>query len=70
MKTDESWKLKTVLVGGLLGAFAGMAAGYLLVRRSEASGEQPKLGTGEGLRLGLLVLGLLRQVSQLGEGQG
>ncbi|HLB64533.1 MAG TPA: hypothetical protein VJJ46_06800 [Anaerolineales bacterium] len=69
METGENWKARTLLVGSLLGAFAGAAAAYLLVRRSETSGEPPRLGTGESLRLGLLVLGLLRQVSQLGEGE-
>jgi len=70
MEADGNWKMKTLLVGGLLGAFAGVTAAYLLVRRSEASGEPPRLGTGEGLRLGVLMLGLIRQVSQLGEGEG
>jgi hypothetical protein len=69
METGENWKVRTLLVGSLLGAVAGAAAAYLLVRRSEATGEPPRLGTGESLRLGLLVLGLLRQVSQLGEGE-
>ncbi len=69
MQTDENWKLRTVMVGSVLGAFAGAAAAYLLVRRAEATGEPPRLGTGESLRLGLLVLGLLRQVGQLGGGE-
>ncbi len=69
METEGNWKAKTLLAGGLLGALAGVAAAYLLVRRSEASGERPRLGAGEGIRLGVLLLGLVRQVSQLGEGE-
>jgi hypothetical protein len=69
MDTEGNWKAKTLLAGGLLGALAGVAAAYLLVRRSEASGGRPRLGAGEGIRLGVLLLGLVRQVSQLGEGE-
>jgi hypothetical protein len=58
------------MLGALLGAVTGLGAAYLLVRRSEAIGVRPKLGAGEGFRLGALVLGLLRQVGQLGEGEG
>jgi hypothetical protein len=70
MENGENWKLRTLMLGALLGAVTGLGAAYLLVRRSEAIGVRPKLGAGEGFRLGALVLGLLRQVGQLGEGEG
>jgi len=53
-----------MLLGGVLGALTGVAAAYLLIRRSEDG--RPKIGAGEGVRLGLLLLGLLRQVTELG----
>ena len=55
-----------MLLGGVLGALTGGAAAYLLIRRSEDGEQPPKIGAGEGVRLGLLLLGLLRQVTELG----
>ncbi|HKZ55833.1 MAG TPA: hypothetical protein VJ123_10155 [Anaerolineales bacterium] len=67
MEVKDNWKPKTLLIGGVLGALTGLAAAYLLIQRAQRTGDQPTLGAGEGVRLGLLVLGLLRQVSLLGE---
>jgi len=67
MEAMDNWKPMTLLVGGVLGALTGLAAAYLLIQRAQRTGIQPTLGAGEGIRLGLLVLGLLRQVSVLGE---
>ena len=55
-----------MLLGGVLGALTGVVAAYLLIRRSEDGEQPPKIGAGEGVRLGLLLLGLLRQVTELG----
>jgi hypothetical protein len=65
MSPDSNWRGRTLLLGGLLGALTGLAAAYLLIRRSEEG--RPKIGAGEGVRLGLLLLGLLRQVTELGK---
>jgi hypothetical protein len=64
----ENWKMRTLMVGGLIGLLAGVGAAYLLVQRAERQQSKVNMGTGEGIKLGLLVLGLLRQVALLGEG--
>ena len=64
---DTQWKSKVLLLGGVIGALVGVGTTYLLVQQAEREGEPLKLGTGEGLRLGMLVLGMLRQVSSLGD---
>jgi hypothetical protein len=56
---------RTVLVGGLIGAVTGMGIAYLISRRADRQGGEVSLSPGEGLRLGLLVLGMLRQVADL-----
>jgi hypothetical protein len=67
MEAEENWKTKILIVGAIIGAITGMGAAYLLVQRAERRGEHLKLGTGEGIKLGMGVLGLLRQVGELGE---
>jgi hypothetical protein len=64
-KSDGQWKSRTLLAGGLIGAITGMGIAYLLVQRADRQGGEMRLSSGEGLRLGLLVLGMLRQVADL-----
>jgi hypothetical protein len=61
-------KNKVLVLGGVIGGLVGVGTAYLLVQRAEKEGTDVQLGTGEGIRLGLLVLGMLRQVSRLGDG--
>ncbi len=68
MENETRQRTMTLLVGGAVGALTGVAAAYLILRRAERQKEPVRLEAGEGLRLGLLVLGLLRQVAALGEG--
>ncbi len=59
-----------MVAGIVLGALVGAGAAYLFIQRSgDNPSEQPQFTTGDGVRLGLLVLGLLRSVAELGEGQ-
>lgn len=62
--TLDSWKPKAVVIGGVLGAAVGIAAAYLLIQHSKDD-EPPKIGVGEGVKLGVLVFGLLRSISNL-----
>jgi hypothetical protein len=64
---DTSWMGRVLLIGGVVGALTGLLGAYLLIQRSKNSTEPPALSAGEGIRLGVLVFGLLRQVSMLGE---
>lgn len=63
----QSWKNKTLLMGVVLGALTGLGAAYLLVQRSENEGGPPQLSAREGVKLGVLLMGLLREVALLGE---
>jgi hypothetical protein len=63
---DNNWKTRTYLIGTIVGALAGLGVAFVLVRRSEETGEPVQFGTREGLRLGLGLLGLIRQVGRLG----
>ena len=64
----NNWKPGALLIGGLIGALLGLGAAYLLVQRAEKENQPLKLTAGEGIKLGLLALGTLRQVTQIGGG--
>jgi len=64
---DESWRTKTLVGGVVLGALVGLGAAYLLLQRAERENQELHMSAGEGVKLGVLVFGLLRQVAQLGE---
>jgi drug/metabolite transporter (DMT)-like permease len=53
--------------GAVVGAILGMAASFVLLKRVEDQEDRPALTTGEGVSLGLLLLGVFRQLSRLGE---
>ena len=64
------WKMRTTLVGSALGAIVGVAAALMFIRRSEDVGEPPSLRkTDPGLLLaaGVTLLGLLRQIADMGD---
>lgn len=58
---------RTLLFGALIGAFTGLVAAMLLNRRAEQTGTEVSLTTGDGMKLGMLVFGLLRAISSLGD---
>jgi len=69
MEEGSNWKSQVMLIGGVVGLLAGLAAAYLLVQRAERDNTQPQLHAREGVKLGVLVFGLLREIAQLGDGK-
>ncbi len=65
MEEDRSWKTRTLLIGALMGAITGLGVAFALVQRAEQRGEAVTLNTGEGVRLGMGVLALIRQIGRL-----
>lgn len=60
-------KNRTLLVGALAGAVTGLIAAMLLTRRAEQEGTELSLTAGDGMKLGVMVMGLLRAIASLGE---
>jgi len=58
---------RILLFGALIGAVTGLAAALMLQRRAEKTGTEISLSAGEGIQLGVMVLGLLRAVAALGD---
>jgi nitrate reductase gamma subunit len=63
----QAWKVRTLAVGALLGALTGLGAAYLLVRRVEQRGQPLTLTPAKGLKLGVLLAGVLRSILSWGE---
>ena len=60
-------KSRTLIYGTLIGAATGLAAALLLNRRAEKNERETAITAGEGLKLGVLVLGLLRAIGSLAD---
>ena len=65
----DNWVPKVLIIGAVLGALVGLGAAYLLAQNAEKEGKPPQISAGDGVKLGVLVMGLLRTVSTLGEGK-
>ncbi len=63
---NENWKTKTIILSTVIGALTGAAAAMLLIKRAENEDVQPKVTPGEGIQVGLGVLGLLRLIAGFG----
>jgi len=67
MSKSESSKSKILFVGGLIGLLSGLFAAYLLLQRSEQNEKNPSISPGDGIKVGLGILGVLKLISDIGE---
>lgn len=70
VKQDEfnpNWQAKTLALGGVVGAAIGLLSAYLLVKNSERTGNRPEFSTREGMKIGVLLFGVVRSIANLWE---
>jgi len=60
-------KNKIILFGALIGAATGLIAAILLNRSAEKTGREIVVSSGEGMKLGVLIFGLLRAIASLAD---
>ncbi len=65
LPADKKWQTKVLVVGAVSGALVGLAAAYLLVMNTEKKGEKFEMSVSEGVRIGLLTLGVVRGIARL-----
>jgi len=66
-RPDNAWKIRTLIIGGVLGALVGIGGAYLLTRRAEQKGTTLAITPRKGMQLGMMITGLLRSIVSLGE---
>jgi hypothetical protein len=62
---ENNWKVKTLVIGGAIGLFTGLIAAYLFIQRAEIEERKPRLSAGEGVKMGVGVIGLLKVISDM-----
>lgn len=62
----KKWSVKVMVIGAVVGALVGAGTAYLYVQRAPDPYHKPEFTTGDGVRLGILLLGLVRSVAELG----
>ena len=60
-------KSRTLLFGAIIGAVTGLVAAMLLNRRAESEEAGTAITPSEGMKLGVMVFGLLRAIASLGD---
>jgi hypothetical protein len=58
---------RTILIGVLVGAATGLVAAMMINRRVERTGDSTAITAGDGLKLGVMVVGLLRAIASMGD---
>ena len=65
MESNKSIKTNALIIGGVLGAIIGVVAANVLVKEVEADENSQSLTPARGFQLGMIVLGMLRQITNL-----
>lgn len=58
---------RVLILGALIGAATGLVAALMLQRRAQRTGTEITLSTGEGIQLGVMIMGLLRAIAALAD---
>jgi len=67
MNELKSWRTRTMIIGVIAGALAGLAAAQIVIERAQRERVVPSMSPGDGVKIGLGVLGLMRLISDLGD---
>lgn len=68
IQPNNDWKTKTYLIGAVVGAVVGLGTAFLVARSSdERGGGPPEISTGDLLKVGVGVFGLVRGIAALGD---
>ncbi len=63
--SPEIPRSRVLFTGAVLGAVAGLVVSYVMLQRAEEAQKPLKLDAKRGMKLGLLMMGLVRQMEKL-----
>lgn len=66
MEISRNQKTITLIIGAAAGLLTGLAAAYLLLKQQEQSGQNLKITSKDGLKIGLNALSLVKMISETG----
>jgi hypothetical protein len=66
MEEKGNWKTLAYVIGGAAGLITGLAAAYIMIKKQETHDGQLSINTGEGFKIGMGVVGLLKLISESG----
>ncbi|MFM8322103.1 MAG: hypothetical protein ACKOC5_14420 [Chloroflexota bacterium] len=61
---SSEWKPRVLVVGGLVGLLLGVTAAYLVIQ-NQTDDRPPQYTAGDGVKMGVMVLGLLRGIASM-----
>jgi gas vesicle protein len=65
---NDSWKMKSYIIGGMVGATVGMITAVMLVRNSDKKHVgPPEIEITEVLKLSIAAIALVRGIAALGD---
>jgi hypothetical protein len=71
VRSEANWKTQTYALGGIAGVIMGLLAAYFYARASEENGSGPsRIKTMDALKLAVSLLGVVRQITDLGADMG
>ena len=66
VETNNNWKPKVLIIGAAVGALVGLGTAYLLARTSEENHDgPPKIKTGDAIKIGVNIIGVVRGIAAL-----
>ncbi len=66
MNKSNQWKKQTILISTLLGTLIGFLASYVWIQQAEENNATPSISAGEGVKVGMGVLNVLRTIADIG----
>ncbi len=63
--SQVNFRKKVLIIGPVLGAVVGLASAYMLIQSMQRHNTELKISAGEGVSIALIVMALLRQITEL-----
>jgi hypothetical protein len=60
-----SYETRVLAAGSIIGALVGLAGAFLMIKNNERKGTELEVSAGEGVKLSLIIMALLRQVAEI-----